>query len=108
MTEAPRPVFSPWDNPDEKPLIQFQNVSKRFGDFTAIQNLTVDIFEREFFALLGPSGCGMLTHGRTSSCPGGRARCPPWRNSTACRIACIVGRSRTRGRVRRCGAGSYL
>ena len=61
MTEAPRPVFSSWDNPDEKPLIQFQNVSKRFGDFTAIQNLTVDIFEREFFALLGPSGCGKTT-----------------------------------------------
>ena len=61
MTETLRPVFAPWDNPDEKPLIQFQNVSKRFGDFTAIQNLTVDIFEREFFALLGPSGCGKTT-----------------------------------------------
>jgi putrescine transport system ATP-binding protein len=61
MTETPRPVFAPWDNPDEKPLIQFQNVSKRFGEFTAIQNLTVDIFEREFFALLGPSGCGKTT-----------------------------------------------
>ena len=61
MTETLRPVFAPWDNPDEKPLIQFQNVSKRFGDFTAIQNLTIDIFEREFFALLGPSGCGKTT-----------------------------------------------
>ena len=61
MTEAPRHVFEPWDNPDEKPLIQFQNVSKRFGEFTAIKNLTLDIFEREFFALLGPSGCGKTT-----------------------------------------------
>jgi len=61
MTEAPHHVFAPWDNPDEKPLIQFQNVSKRFGEFTAIKNLTVDIFEREFFALLGPSGCGKTT-----------------------------------------------
>ncbi len=45
----------------EKPLIQFRNVTKRFGDFTAIDNLTIDIFEREFFALLGPSGCGKTT-----------------------------------------------
>ena len=42
-------------------MIQFQNVTKRFGDFTAIDNLSLDIFEREFFALLGPSGCGKTT-----------------------------------------------
>ena len=61
MTETIRPVFAPWDDPAEKPLIQFKNVTKRFGDFTAIDNLTIDIFEREFFALLGPSGCGKTT-----------------------------------------------
>lgn len=54
-------VFAPWDDPNAKPLIQFQNVTKRFGDFTAIDDLTVDIFEKEFFALLGPSGCGKTT-----------------------------------------------
>ncbi|TCL01467.1 putrescine transport system ATP-binding protein [Shimia isoporae] len=54
-------AFAPWDDPNAKPLIQFQNVTKRFGDFTAIDDLTVDIFEREFFALLGPSGCGKTT-----------------------------------------------
>jgi len=42
-------------------LIQFKNVTKRFGGFTAIDNLSLDIFEREFFALLGPSGCGKTT-----------------------------------------------
>ena len=36
-------------------------MTKRFGDFTAIDDLTIDIFEREFFALLGPSGCGKTT-----------------------------------------------
>ena len=61
MTEALRPVFAPWNDPDEKPLIQFKNVTKRFGDFTAIDDLTIDIFESEFFALLGPSGCGKTT-----------------------------------------------
>ncbi|WP_319825272.1 ABC transporter ATP-binding protein [Thalassovita sp.] len=54
-------VFAPWDDPTEKPLIQFRGVTKRFGDFTAIDNLTQDIYEREFFALLGPSGCGKTT-----------------------------------------------
>ncbi|MCB1340460.1 MAG: ABC transporter ATP-binding protein [Pseudooceanicola sp.] len=54
-------VFAPWENPDEKPLIRFENVTKKFGDFTAIDNLTLDIYTREFFALLGPSGCGKTT-----------------------------------------------
>ncbi|WP_204112725.1 ABC transporter ATP-binding protein [Shimia biformata] len=54
-------VFEPWNDPDAKPIIQFKNVTKRFGDFTAIDDLTIDIYEREFFALLGPSGCGKTT-----------------------------------------------
>ena len=60
-TAMTQTVFAPWDAPEEKPLIQFKNVTKRFGDFTAIDNLTQDIYEREFFALLGPSGCGKTT-----------------------------------------------
>ena len=55
------PVFEPWNDPEAKPLIQFQNVTKRFGEFTAIDDLTLGIYEREFFALLGPSGCGKTT-----------------------------------------------
>ncbi len=59
--KASAPVFEPWKNPSEKPLIRFENVTKRFGDFTAIDDLTINIYEREFFALLGPSGCGKTT-----------------------------------------------
>ena len=55
------PVFAPWEDPTQKPLIQFKGVTKRFGDFTAIDNQTLDIYTREFFALLGPSGCGKTT-----------------------------------------------
>lgn len=55
------PVFEPWNDPEAKPLIQFQNVTKRFGTFTAIDDLTIGIYEKEFFALLGPSGCGKTT-----------------------------------------------
>lgn len=53
--------FEPWNNPGATPLIRFKNVTKRFGDFVAIDDLTLDIFEREFYALLGPSGCGKTT-----------------------------------------------
>ena len=54
-------VFAPWDDSNTAPLISFKNVTKRFGDFVAIEDLSLDIFEREFFALLGPSGCGKTT-----------------------------------------------
>ena len=58
---ANRPVFAPWNDANEKPLIRFQNVTKKYGEFTAIDELTLDIFRKEFFALLGPSGCGKTT-----------------------------------------------
>ncbi|WP_163848125.1 ABC transporter ATP-binding protein [Pseudooceanicola aestuarii] len=57
----PQTVFAPWADPSNKPLIRFQQVTKRFGDFTAVDSLDLDIYEREFFALLGPSGCGKTT-----------------------------------------------
>src|SRR4029079_7052636 len=34
------------------------HVTKKFGDFTAVNDLSLVIYEREFFALLGASGCG--------------------------------------------------
>ncbi len=56
-----RPFFAPWSMPGEKPLVRFDGVTKKFGNVTAIDQLSLDIFEREFFALLGPSGCGKST-----------------------------------------------
>ncbi len=54
-------AFAPWDDPDAAPLIKIEHVTKRFGDFTAIDDVSIDIYAREFFALLGPSGCGKTT-----------------------------------------------
>ncbi len=56
-----RRKFAPWEDPAAKPFIEFRDVTKRFGDFLAIDNLSLGIYEREFFALLGPSGCGKTT-----------------------------------------------
>ncbi|MBO6890490.1 MAG: ABC transporter ATP-binding protein [Roseibium sp.] len=56
-----RREFKPWDNPDHAPFIEFRNVTKKFGDFVAVNDLSLKIYEREFFALLGGSGCGKTT-----------------------------------------------
>ena len=56
-----RRKFAPWNDPAAKPLIEFRNIIKRFGDFTAVNDVSLSIYEREFFALLGPSGCGKTT-----------------------------------------------
>ena len=37
------------------------NLTKTFGDFKAVDNLTLTIPAGSFFALLGPSGCGKTT-----------------------------------------------
>ncbi len=58
---AKNKVFEPWVDPQEKPFVSLQGVTKRFGDFTAVDNISLDIYEREFFSLLGASGCGKTT-----------------------------------------------
>ena len=56
-----RRSFAPWADPASKPYISFENVTKKFGDFIAVNDLSLVIYEREFFALLGASGCGKST-----------------------------------------------
>jgi spermidine/putrescine transport system ATP-binding protein len=46
-------------------LLEIQNVTRRFGDFTAVDDVTIGIEAGEFFTLLGPSGCGKTTLLRT-------------------------------------------
>src|SRR5438874_8868592 len=53
--------FAPWADPAARPLVRFDQVTKRFGSATAVDRLSLDIFAGEFFALLGPSGCGKTT-----------------------------------------------
>lgn len=42
-------------------VLEISNVSKRFGDFTAVDNLSLEVEEGSFFSILGPSGCGKTT-----------------------------------------------
>ena len=53
--------FAPWAERNLQPLLRIEAVSKRFGEFTAVDQLSLKVFESEFFALLGPSGCGKTT-----------------------------------------------
>ena len=42
-------------------LLEIQGVTRRFGTFTAVDDVTLGIDAGEFFTLLGPSGCGKTT-----------------------------------------------
>jgi len=42
-------------------LIRFDTLTKRYGDFTAVDRLSLDIQQGAFVALMGPSGCGKTT-----------------------------------------------
>ncbi|NLL96029.1 MAG: ABC transporter ATP-binding protein [Clostridiaceae bacterium] len=44
-----------------KNLIELKNLTKRYGDMTAVDSINLTIKENEFVTLLGPSGCGKTT-----------------------------------------------
>ncbi len=48
--------------PEDRPIaIDVRRALKRFGDFTALNRISLSIRDNEFFTLLGPSGCGKTT-----------------------------------------------
>ncbi|MGB8843536.1 MAG: ABC transporter ATP-binding protein, partial [Aliidongia sp.] len=50
-----------WRDAGARPYIRIGNVTKRFGDQIAVNEVSIDIFQGELFSLLGGSGCGKTT-----------------------------------------------
>ena len=53
--------IEPWRDPNAKPYVQIENLTKKFGDFTAVDNVSLEIYKGETFCLLGGSGSGKST-----------------------------------------------
>jgi len=51
----------PWLTDKAKPFIRIRNLTKKFGDVVAVDDVSLDIYENELFSLLGGSGCGKST-----------------------------------------------
>lgn len=49
------------EQPQEASGVSIKDIVKQFGDFTAVDGVTMDIAQNEFFSILGPSGCGKTT-----------------------------------------------
>ena len=64
MATSPRATqqkFEPWTDPDAKPYVRIEKVTKKFGDFIAVDDVSLGIYKKEIFCLLGASGCGKTT-----------------------------------------------
>jgi putrescine transport system ATP-binding protein len=51
----------PWRDQGAEAYVRIENVTKRFGDFVAVNNVSLRIYKGEIFCLLGGSGCGKTT-----------------------------------------------
>lgn len=52
---------TPWLDPEAKPIVQISGLTKRYGDVAAVDNVDLEIFGGELFAILGGSGSGKTT-----------------------------------------------
>lgn len=53
--------YTPWLNPDIRPMVQIKDVSKYFGDVCAVDHVNLEVFPGELFTILGGSGSGKST-----------------------------------------------
>ncbi|MEX2149234.1 MAG: polyamine ABC transporter ATP-binding protein [Steroidobacteraceae bacterium] len=57
----PEQSGEPWKDPGVSPYVQIDKLTKKFGDFVAVDDVSLNIYRGEIFCLLGGSGCGKTT-----------------------------------------------
>jgi putrescine transport system ATP-binding protein len=57
----PQQKVAVWNDPQGTPYISIDSVTKKFGDFVAVNDVSLKVYRGELFCLLGGSGCGKTT-----------------------------------------------
>jgi len=61
VSQSKATATRPWLDPGARPQILIDGVSKTYGSATAVDDITLQIYKGEMFALVGASGCGKTT-----------------------------------------------
>jgi putrescine transport system ATP-binding protein len=60
-SKGPGNKHTPWKDDKAQPYIRIERVTKKFGEFVAVNDVSLNVYRGEIFCLLGGSGCGKTT-----------------------------------------------